>query len=47
MATMVVMVAAVGVAIDVAPPISMTGVGIGWRDAADNDERNHRGGYSP
>jgi hypothetical protein len=47
MATVVVMVAAVGVAIEVARAISMTGVGIGGRGAAYCDERNHCSGYSP
>jgi hypothetical protein len=47
MATAVVMVAAVGVAIEVARAISMTGVGIRGRGAAYGDEGNHCGGYSP
>jgi hypothetical protein len=46
-ATVVAMVAAVGVAIEVARPISMTRVGIGRRGASNCDERNHCGGYSP
>ena len=43
MTTVVVMVAAVGVAIEVARAISMAGVGVSGRGAANCDERNHCG----